>query len=268
MQSYYPPASRERKPLDHPAWFWKHKEFNYPYHPKGRELTNAFIEAEEKHLGAIEVLKFTLGHPEVSKNPQAIKESEIGIEVAKEVLDRARIELNRFNTQSPQERISLYEVEINQLNSQLEQAKAAEHEYTTQLLNDPDANKKRLQRLVSGYTGLEAEYDPAQLRNLRSLRTAVEEVTAKIRDCQNNILNISNQVAELDKRAEVKAAIKKVLPQFNQACEQMLKAWKELKTVADSQGTELSLNELGIPKEAIFSESTSPYQKTSVKILF
>lgn len=270
MQSYYPRETRQTKaPL--PSWV-NQQRYAYPHHVKHLELINSYSSTLESHQKYQHYLQLAVS-ARLKINPSNVEPSfdeknyaDRLIE-AKEELDQAEQELLAFSNHLPEERIALHQSGIDRLLPLLEQAKAAEHEYTTQLLNDPSAAKKRLERMVHGYQGLEAEFGSEHLEQLRSLRTAVELIEREIKNHKNDIETIHLLVAQAEQRAKIQAKMDVVLPEFSRACADFSKAWAELEIICDEHQIEFYDELPKIPSSASFSQKVNLNDNPSTLIL-
>lgn len=245
---------------------------NFPHHPRRTELIQQYETARLKYHESIEVLQFSITRQSQLTDSQKAVEidgCQQRVEVAREELQQAEQQLRNFNDRTPEQRIGLIQLELGDLQVQLLDAHAAEQEYTNQLINDPNLNKRKLERLVFGHTGVEAEYSAEQLNELRLLRGRVQSIQGKIINAQRDVERIRELVAQEQRKAQIQTAMDVALPKFNDACTRFNDAWAELQSVAAEHGIRVVCRALQIPSEATFKQSNNPYEGNStINILF
>ena len=153
---------------------------------------------------------------------------------------------------------------------QLAQAQKAQQEHTEAMLNDPDAARKRLERMVNGYSGEKAEYSPEQLSKLRSLKNDVESIELKILTLQRDVERIRQLAAEQESRLQIQAIMDAAIPRFSEACVKFAEAWEELQSLATKHSIHvISPHNLQIPTGAQFKQTNSPHEgRSSIYITF
>lgn len=251
-----------------PRWVFD-QTLPYPAHPRHSELIRHYDEAYEVHFRALEVLQLAvMAQSKDSANQQKLSEvsrCQVQVSASREKLAEAEKELRDFNSHTPEQRISLIEEEITRLEEQLLEAHAAESDYTQTLLDDPEANRQKLERLVHGYRGTEAEYSSEQLAKLRVLRGKVRSIEGDILNHQRDIALIRALVIEQENKATLQAAMDEVLPRFAESCIQLSLAWAEVKNIAAKHNVRV-YEDIRIPKQATFRHSDGAYSPASINI--
>ena len=250
-----------------PDWVYKER-LSYPIHPHHSELIEEYKKTKKQREESAEVLRSAFERqwkdPENSRLVEFVKQCQQHLQQAEQALSSAEQTLREFNNHTPQERIDLYEAEIREWETQLAEAQKAEHEYTEAMLNDPDAARKRLERMVNGYSGEKAEYSTEQLSKLRSLRNNVESIELKILNAQRNIERIYELVAQEECKARVQSAMDLAIPKFSEACARLAVAWEELQSLATEHSIRVvSPHNLQIPVGANFKQSNAPHEAPS-----
>lgn len=265
-------SGKKYKPLV-PDWVYQ-QSLNYPHHPRHSELIEEYRIAKQQYDESVEVLQSAYQRkwqdPENPQRVESVQQCGQKVESALSALESAQQILQEFNNHTPEQRIEFYEVEIREWQIQLLEAQETEQQYTKHLLDDPDAAAKRLERVLSGYTGQKAEYSPEQLGQLRSLKNNVESIELKILNCQRDIERIHQLAAEQEHKAQVQAIIDVALPKFNKTCVKFSEAWGELQSLADEYGIRVvSPHSLELPKGAKFKQSNAPHEgRSSIQVIF
>lgn len=259
-------SGKKYKPLVQ-DWVYE-QSFPYPHHERHSTLIGQYKEAKQQHDQSLEILQSAFqrkwGDSQNARLLQSIEQCQERLEETQKALEQAEEALRQFNDHAPRQRIELYESEIREWEIQLAQAQEAQEEYTKQLLNDPDAARKRLELMVNGYSGEKAEYSPEQLGQLRSLKNEVESIELKILNCQRDIERIHQLAAEQEHKAQVQAIMDASVARFAEACVKFSEAWKELQSLADEYSIRVvSPHNLQIPTGAKFKQSNSPHEGTS-----
>lgn len=239
---------------------WISQGFPFPLHPQYKVLLDAYQQAKAQHVEAVGVVQFAVQrrveNPDVQHSKESLEECRKEEERTRKALSKAERELQNFVDHSPAERIALYEAEVAQLEISLLEAHAEEQKFIEELLSDPNAQRSRLDRIVHGYTGMEAEYTPQQITQLRSLRGNIEETQAAIIGARRNIEDIRRLTLEQQRREEARAAIEPVLTQFNECCNSLLESLKQLDAISSRHGFRLiKPNDLHIPTSAVFDQA-------------
>lgn len=250
-----------------PGWVRK-QTLSYPHHPKHSELIEAYSKAKKQYDESVEVLQSAYQRrwqdPENPQRSESVKQCQQQVEETKKALEQAQEALREFNDHTPQQRIDLYEAQIKGWETQLVEARRAEQEYTKQLLDDPNAAARRLDRMVNGYSGEKAEYSPEQLGQLGSLKNNVESIEAKILNFQRDIQRIQELVAQEERKSQVQAIMDAAVPKFNEACAALAVALAELQSVAAQHDVRvISEYNLQLPTGAKFKQSNSPIEGDS-----
>lgn len=250
---------------------WIHEEtINFPPHQRRTKLVEEYKVARLKHCESIEILQFATTTSQLTDSQKVveIEACQRRVELAKQELQQAEEQLWDFNHHTPQQRAELIELQVAELEAELLKVRVLEQEYVSRLVNDPDANKRRLERLVFGHTGLQAEYSAEQLSQLRSFRDRVQSIEGRIVNFQRDIERIRELVAQEQRKAQIQMAMDVVLPKFNDACTRFNDAWAELQSAAAEHSIAISHN-LQIPSEATFKQSNNPYEGNStINLLF
>lgn len=256
-----------------PSWVYEQK-LAYPHHPRHSELIKEYERTKKQHDESVELVQSAYQRKwrdsENARLLQSVEQCQHHLEEAQKVLASAEEALREFNSHTPQQRICLYEVEIKEWEVQLVEARRAEQEYTKQLLDDPDAAAKRLERMVNGYSGEKVEYSAEQLSKLRSLKNDVESIEAKILSLQRDIQRIYELVSQQECQARIQAMMDVALPKFSGACARLAEAWGELQSLAAEHDIRIvSQHNLQLPTGAKFKQSNSPYEGvSSIHIIF
>lgn len=243
-----------------PDWAYEQK-FPYPHHPQFRQLAEQYKKAKGRHDESVETLQFAYTrrweNPGTPQNPGSINECKRQIEQSEKELHKAEQALKEFVSHEPNQRIALYESEIANLEAQLLNAHAKENEYTTRLLDDPDAAKKRLERLVNGFSGSRAEYSDEQLAELRSLKNNIQSLEGQILNCQRDIQFIIKLASEEERKAEIQTAVNLVITEFDQCCDALTQAMKKLEVIALEHKIRLIKGDLRAPASATFNQGSN-----------
>lgn len=265
---YQKMTSNKRYGVQLPDWVYQEK-FNLPAHPKRSELIGQYKEAKQQHDEWVEVLQ-SKWRDEQPQSPQSVMQCQQQIEQTRKALEQAEEALRQFNDHTPQERIRLYEVEIKGWETQLVEAQKLEQQYIKDLLDDPDAAKKRLERMVNGHCGTQVEYSSEQLEQLRLLKNDVELIELKILNSQRDIQRIHELVAQQEHKAQIQAIMDAAVPKFNEACAALAVALAELQSVAVEHDVRvISRYNLQLPTGAKFKQSNSPIEGDStINIIF
>ena len=140
--------------------------------------------------------------------------------------------------------------------------------YVQSLLDNPDIQRRRLERQVRGEGS--SEYSSEQIAELRRLSSEVKSLEGKILNCLRDIQLINQLVAQEERKAQIGAVMDAALPKFNDACAGLHQAWLELQSIASEHGIRVNTQALKIPTEAVFNPGeNSPYGRpASVTLLF
>ncbi len=256
-----------------PAWVYQQR-YRYPQHDQHSQLIDAYKKAAEKHAWQVEVLQSAFkrrcqkGYQETVQTAKSLEDCKQQEQEAKEGLNQAVVALQTFNNHTPEERIAVYEAEIAQFEIELMEAHASEHAFTEKMLNDPNAARARLDRMLQGRTGDKAEYSQQDLSELRCLKNVVESLKSKIWKHQRDIQNIRELVSEEERKAAVKAIMDEVLPRFDDACAKFEQALSDLIDAASEHDVRVNAQNLKIPKQAIFREGTYYHGQSTISIEF
>lgn len=263
----YEKMSGKRYDSPLPNWMYEQK-LAYPPHPKHSELIGVYTEAKKQYDESVEILQSSFQRkwqdPENPQKSESANQCQQQQQEFRKALELAEETLRKFNNHTPMERVALYNAEIKEWETQLAEVQRAEREYIKELLDDPNAAAKRLERMVNGYSGEKAEYSPEQLSKLRSLKNDVETVEGQILSLQRDVERIRQLAAEQERKAKIQATMDAALPKFNEACARFVEAWEELQTLADEHGIHIvSPQNLQIPKQAIFRQTNKPHEGAS-----
>lgn len=243
-----------------PSWLYEQK-LSYPHHPKHSELIANYQEAERKYSSAISVLQsaFARKREVANETPQlleSIKRCGERVEQSEKELAVAKKALLDFNNHESETRINLYKSEISVLEEELKQATAAESLYISELLEDPDVQRKRLERQIRGEGS--SEYSSEQMSRLRQLRGKIESIQGKIFSLKHDIQRVRQLVAEAELSANRQAVMNEIVSQFSEACKVFQDSWNRLVTVAIEYDVDINSCNLKVPQEATFVESKNP----------
>lgn len=264
---------RQQNTRVYPRWSYEPR-YHYPEHPRYRELLDNYEKACDNYESAFKTVKFVVEQrvkPDYKKTEEKDREFEkykLREKEAVEAIGEASKALRAFQDQTPDERISLLQSEIDELQIQLEDAQKAEQNFTQKMIDDPNATRARLERILQGYSTQQAEYDPQQLAELRSLKSEVESLKSKIYNRQRDIYDINRLVEQEDKKAQLKAQIESVLPPFIEACNNFNKALEDLINAAIENKIQIYTGNVKIPKTAIFKEPTYSYENGNIYFEF
>lgn len=270
---YQKMTSNKRYSAPLPDWVRKQR-LDYPHYDKHSELIEAYSKAKKQYDESVEVLQSAYQrrwqNPENPQRSESVRQCQQQLESALSALESAEQALRQFNDHTPQQRIELYESEIGELQGELAKAKHLEQNYIQQMLNNPDAAKKRLERMLEGYSGEKAEYSDEQISDLRSHTRKVESIELKILNSQRDIQRIHQLVIQEEHKAQIQATMDAALPKFNKACARLAEAWGELQSLAAEHDIRIvSQHNLQLPTEAKFKQSNSPYEGvSSIHIIF
>jgi DNA repair exonuclease SbcCD ATPase subunit len=173
--------------------------------------------------------------------------------------------VEQIQQQDLQEKIDTLTFEIQSLSEELEAAKKAKSQYARELMNDPDAQERRLELLAAGHETI-CEFSQEQLGKLNNLGNVIKGLESKIVERHAAIGKIEKTIAVQQQLGAAKTAIEPKIGKFNQCLAQLQEAWEELRSVAAEHDIEFQ-NQI-IPGKAELEERTQPGFENWLKIYF
>lgn len=166
-----------------------------------------------------------------------------------------------------EEKIDALTLEIESLEQDLEKAREAKADYAHELMNDPDAQLRRIEQLAAGYQTI-CEFTEPQLAKITNFINIIRGLERGISDRRRSIEEIERTIAAQQKRFAAESAIEPKIEKFNECLAQLRQAWEELRSVGNEHGAEFAGQPL--PEEAeLYETKPKPgYSGTWLKVSF
>lgn len=173
--------------------------------------------------------------------------------------------IEQIQQQDLQEKIDTLTFEIQSLSEELEAAKKAKSEYARELMNDPDAQERRIELLAAGH-GSACEFSQEQLAKVNNFTNVIRGIENGIVERHRSIEKIERTIAAQQQLEVAKTAILPKIRKFNECLAQLRQVWEELQAVATEHDIEFT--EQALPGEADLEEKTQPRFENWLKIYF
>lgn len=173
--------------------------------------------------------------------------------------------IEQIRQQNLQERIDTLTFEIQSLSEELEAAKKAKSQYAHELMNDPDAQERRIELLAGGYQNV-SEFSEAQLAKVTEFINIIRGLERGISDRHRSIEEIQRTITAQQKRFAAESAIEPKIEKFNECLTQLREAWEQLQVMAAEHDIEFA--EQALPGEASLEERVQPGFDDWLKIYF
>lgn len=175
--------------------------------------------------------------------------------------------VEQIQQQDLQEKIDTLTFEIQSLSEELEAAKKAKSQYAHELMNDPDAQLRRIEQLAAGYQSI-CEFTESQLAKITDFVNIIRGLEREIAERHRSIEEIQRTITAQQKRFAAESAIEPKIEKFNECLSQLRQAWEELRSVGNEHGAEFSGQPLPEDAELYETKPKPGYSGTWLKISF